>query len=524
MKNDQNKNILKISSIENEIKKKREDIVLQKRNYYREESLMKKRKERKNSNINSSTYDTFSLDNQCMNSLSQLKEELSVNEMSRKIRAAVEIRKILSVEKNPPIQEVINSGMLPIFNQFLKNSDSEELQFEAAWILTNIASGTTEQTLEVIKCGVVPIFINMIEHKNENLKEQSIWALGNIAGDSCKYRDLVLDEKILIPLLNQINSTNKISFLRNATWTLSNLCRGKPGPDEKYLKDILCGLTKLIFSEDTEILGDVCWALSYISENSNKHIQLIIQSGIVQRVVELLMHKDFHVQTPALRIVGNIVTGDDIQTQLVINCSVLPCLFVLLNSSKKSIKKETCWAISNIAAGNSEQIQSLIDSGLFPTLIHILKNAEVDVKKEAIWAICNAVSGGKPEQINYLVKQGCIKPMLDLLNSTDNRLIQVILEAIESVIKAGKIRNKNFSTNEYVKIIEESGGLEKLENLQHHKNNNIYEMSLKILEKYFEADEQIDQEADLTLDSNQIIPNNKQMPSCSFIFSKKVTE
>lgn len=408
--------------------------------------------------------------------------------------------------------------MLPVLIELLQYSDSENLQFEAAWILTNIASGTTEQTSEVVKYGAISIFVSLVEHKNENIKEQSIWALGNIAGDSYKFRDLVLEQKILVPLLNQINLSNKISLLRNATWTLSNLCRGKPGPDHKYLKSILFGLTKLIFSEDNEILGDVCWALSYISDNSNKHIQLIIESGIIQRIVELLMHKDFNVQTPALRIIGNIVTGDDIQTQLVINCSVLPCLLVLLNSPKKTIKKETCWTISNIAAGNSEQIQALIDCGLFPTLIHILKNAEIDVKKEAAWAISNAASGGKPEHINYLVKQGCLKPMLDLLNSADNHLIQLLLEAIESILEAGKIKNKNFSTNEFVNIIEQAGGLEKIENLQHHRNNNIYEISLRILEKYFETEEQIYHEPE----SNQFIHKNRQIPLCSFVFSEKL--
>ena len=232
------------------------------------------------------------------------------------------------------------------------------------------------------------------------------------------------------------------------------------------------------------------------------------------------MHKDIHVQTPALRTIGNIVTGDDIQTQLVINCSVLPCLLVLLNSPKKSIKKEACWTISNIAAGNSEQIQAIIDCKIFPTLIYILKNAEIDVKKEAAWALSNAASGANSDHISYLVKQGCLEPMLNLLNSTDNRLTQVLLEAIELILKAGKTKNKDSSTNEYVKIIEQVGGLEKLENLQHHKNNNIYEISLRILEKYFEAEE-LQQESDLMLESVQTSQTNQQIPKCAFTFSQK---
>jgi importin subunit alpha-2 len=59
----------------------------------------------------------------------------------------------------------------------------------------------------------------------------------------------------------------------------------------------------------------------------------------------------------ALRAVGNIVTGDDIQTQVVLNCSVMHCLQHLLTSPKESIRKEACWTISNITAGNRQQIQ-----------------------------------------------------------------------------------------------------------------------------------------------------------------------
>jgi len=70
-----------------------------------------------------------------------------------------------------------------------------------------------------------------------------------------------------------------------------------------------------------------------------------------------------------------------------------------------------------------------------PPLINLLQNADFKTKKEACWAISNATSGAlaEPAQIRYMVSQGVIKPLCDLLKSMDNKIIQVSTEAIASV-------------------------------------------------------------------------------------------
>lgn len=248
---------------------------------------------------------------------------------------------------------------------------------------------------------------------------------------------------------------------------------------------------------DDEVLIDACWAISYLSDGQNDKIQAVIEAGIPRRLVELLMHASTSVQTPALRSVGNIVTGDDVQTQVIINCGALPALLSLLSSTKDGIRKEACWTISNITAGNSTQIQAVIDANIIPPLINLLSNGDFKTRKEACWAISNATSGGlqKPDQIRYLVSQGCIKPLCDLLACPDNKIIQVALDGLENILKVGEMdkdaaQQGDTGVNRYALFIEEAGGMEKIHDCQNNANEEIYMKAYTIIERYFSDEEE----------------------------------
>lgn len=292
-----------------EFRKRRENNTIQIRKSKKEEHLKQRRR------MVSSVLDTEENSN-VVDISNELMMNLKSLDQNVKLKAVSRFRKILSLQRNPPIQQVIDANVVPIFIECLKVDDHPKLQFEAAWALTNIASGTSEHTKVVIHGGAVPMFCTLLLSDSMDVREQAVWALGNIAGDSPHCRDMVLRSGALEPLLLQLSRDAKMSMMRNATWTLSNFCRGKPQPDFDIVFKALPTLAHLIYSQDEEVIADACWALSYLSDGSNSKIQTVIESGVGRRLVELLMHPMPSVQTPALRAIGNIVTGDDLQTQV----------------------------------------------------------------------------------------------------------------------------------------------------------------------------------------------------------------
>ncbi|KAK0600441.1 hypothetical protein LWI29_015066 [Acer saccharum] len=316
-----------------------------------------------------------------------------------------------------------------------------------SWGLTNIASGTSQNINILIVYGAVSKLVKLLVSPHDDVCEQAMWALVNVASDSPIFRDFVLGYGALLPLLPLLKDHAKLPMLRNATWTLLNFCWGKPQPPFYLIKHAFPALAQLIHLDDEEMLTDACRALSYLSDGTNDKIQAVIDAGVCPRLVEFLKHPSPFVLIPALRTVGNIVTGDDLQTQAVIEANIIG------------------------------------------PLIHLLQNAEFDIKKEAAWAISNATSCGTHEQIKYLVSQGCIRPLCDLLICPDPRIVTVCLEGLENILKAGEADKSLGNTggvNVYAQMIDDAKGLEKIENLQSHDNNTeIYDKAVKILETYW---------------------------------------
>lgn len=461
------------------MRRRRNEVTVELRKNKREETLQKRR----NVPIVDSTDEEENDKNLATINLEELVRNAASSDPNIQLQAVQSARKLLSSDRNPPIDALIQSGILPILVNCLC-SENSNLQFEAAWALTNIASGSSQQTQAVVAAGAVPLFLQLLLSPHQNVCEQAVWALGNIIGDGPQLRDHVISLGVVGPLLSFIKPEIPISFLRNVTWVIVNLCRNKdPPPPAQTIREILPALNVLIHHTDINILVDTVWALSYLTDGGNEQIQMVIDSGVVAKLIPLLSHKEVKVQTAALRAVGNIVTGTDEQTQVVLNYDALSHFPDLLCHSKEKICKEAVWFLSNITAGNQHQVQQVIDANLLPKIIKNLSTGEFQTQKEAAWAISNLTISGNRDQVARLIQEGVIPPFCNLLNCKDSQVIQVVLDGISNMLKLAGPQVESLAN-----MIEECGGLDKIESLQNHENVDIYKLAFDIIEHYFSED------------------------------------
>ena len=362
-------------------------------------------------------------------------------------------------KQDPPIERVVKSGILPKVVLLLQTNGDYNVQLAASDILLNVASGASEHVEEIVKLRAIPPLVHLLSSTHTELPFNAAWALGNIAGDAPPFRDLVLQAGVVQPLLKLLedHQTSDIESVRTYVWLLSNLCRGTPRPDFNLVSPILQTLNELINHSDEEVVKDACWALSYLINGSDEHIQTVID-GLDDRgichLVELLDHSNMMVQLPALRTLGHIVKERYSRTQFIIDNKILPCLRNLLSSTNAHILHDACLAISNITkAGIVEQIQAVIDSGIITELISMLSDGHLQqqidseggrqstkkfvealdedevrsIRKQAGFVLANTFGNGSRTQCKNLVNQGYIPLLIDLLKEHD------ILESTERV-------------------------------------------------------------------------------------------
>lgn len=411
------------------------------------------------------------------------------SDSSGQLEGVRKIRKSLSRNTNPPIHVFIKLGAIPKLVSFLSWNHNTDMQFEACWAITNVASGNSEQTKQLVEHKAVEPLIELLLCE-EKVADQAIWALGNIAGDSPVFRNLVLECNILNNLLTLAghitsNYENNIHRIRNIAWTCTNLCRNRYPPTEmRYIEHILPLINQLMLIPDTQVVTDALWGLSYVTDCPVDRVNKVIELKMHVTLISMLAACDLNTKEivlPALRSLGNIASGSEMQTQVLIDCNFAVALSIIIQKKFEvnNLNKELCWVLSNLFAGSPAQIQKVLDCNLLPWVIDQCNFGDFRVRKEAVWAITNLINSGNEDQTTCAINCSGIEALCSMLDCMDASICETAMNGLHSLCSKENLR----CTATYK--IEECGGLDKIEQLQQHDNENIYQMSFCIIDRFF---------------------------------------
>lgn len=493
-------------------RKQREEAQVEIRQIKKEELLNKKR--------------SLSLAVSQISNFNEMRNRLESNDLTILHQGTYEFRSLLSVEGSPPVQAVIDSGCLPRFvkildrNFIISLNGPEDLidktRIEAAWVLTNIAAGTSDQTMAVLEAGALSPLVSMLYEPNETVIDQSVWALGNIAGDSEVARDSIIKTgalDVLIALLEKYHlQEGHIKLVRNMTWLLSNLNRGRnPPPNLSDMHKSLQILFKLINVRDPETVCDSFWALSYIVDVDCGCTDIVLGSNVMAKAYNCLeaycckLRNSTHDPedarigsmsiSPIIRMLGNIATGNDNQTNAIIKLGFLDFFGILFyridNKKSQRLRKEICWTVSNVTAGPIEQVAVVVEGGIVPMLIDAMNAYEPFIRKEACWALSNALfyCSQKPEWVKIFIDNNLIDALISYLDIASN-LVDMqshILDCFLHILEGGRKYEKKFGSNIAAEKILETEAISRIENLQDVESIEVSDKAYKIIVEYFDG-------------------------------------
>mmetsp|Transcript_112227 Transcript_112227/g.198826 ORF Transcript_112227/g.198826 Transcript_112227/m.198826 type:complete len:650 (+) Transcript_112227:82-2031(+) len=446
------------------------------------------------------------------------------------LRALMELRQVLSTATRPPIQSVIDLGGLVPLVQLLADSSSA-VQLEAAWALTNMASGSSTQTSTLVEAGVVQALFKALLSptiaQRGDFCNQVLWALGNIAGDGdVGLRDHLLAAgvvEVLGQLFQQVpgfawNMHERTEVLQTFTWLMSCLCAGRPAPP---LEEVDCAFDffsqVLTGTQDLRMLSEALWGLCYLLEGADEVQRLgdsrasrgarLLAAGfgdgeepprppavhpVVAQVVRSLGSPACRspATAPALRLIGGFVSSSNPDfADVVIAAGALKALHNLIVETKLPVqmRRDATWVLSNIAAGTRMQAQALLnEAGVWDALCRSLEQgSSQEVRHESAWAIANLAKQGAALLSRVDSHEVLRLAVLALRADPDPALQRAVLDAAEAAILYTAERTGSIGC--LLATAERSGFVDELEDLQQSECESVYLKAVRVLDTWFEA-------------------------------------
>ncbi|CAI9089429.1 OLC1v1024001C1 [Oldenlandia corymbosa var. corymbosa] len=156
------------------------------------------------------------------------------------------------------------------------------------------------------------------------------------------------------------------------------------------------------------------------------------------------------------------------------------------------VLSSACWALSYLSDGSNDGVEAIMEAGVCPRLVELLKHPSACVQIPAIRTVSNIARDERWRQAAIDVGE-LIESLIDLLETAEFAIKKEVVQAFVNVISgrtSGSVAvqrvKRTTDFNFVVKLIYEAQqGLDKIEALQSHDNDEIREKALEVWEPLY---------------------------------------
>jgi vacuolar protein 8 len=257
----------------------------------------------------------------------------------------------------------------------------------------------------------------------------------------------------------------------NAVGCITNLATHEDNKAKIARSGALGPLTRLAKSKDMRVQRNATGALLNMT-HSGKHNfetkrllaadimadenrQQLVNAGAIPVLVQLLSSSDVDVQYYCTTALSNIAVDANNRKKLAQNENrLIQSLVNLMDSSSPKVQCQAALALRNLASDEKYQLEIVRARGLAP-LLRLLQSSYLPLILSAVACIRNISI--HPLNESPIIDAGFLKPLVDLLGSTDNEEIQC--HAIST------LRNLAASSDRNKALVLEAGAVQKCKQL-----------------------------------------------------------
>ncbi|KAK4940004.1 Vacuolar protein 8 [Elasticomyces elasticus] len=327
-------------------------------------------------------------------------------------------------------------------------SQNIDLQRSASLTFAEI----TERDVRPVDKNTLEPILYLLESPDIEVQRAASAALGNLAVDGHN-KVLIVQLGGLTPLIRQMNSSN-VEVQCNAVGCITNLATHEDNKAKIARSGALGPLTKLAKSKDMRVQRNATGALLNMTHSDDNRQQLV-NAGAIPVLVQLLGSPDVDVQYYCTTALSNIAVDSANRKRLAQSePRLVHSLVHLMEGQAPKVQCQAALALRNLASDEKYQLEIVRNNGLKP-LLRLLQSSYLPLILSAVACIRNISI--HPMNESPIIDAGFLRPLVDLLGSTDNEEIQC--HAIST------LRNLAASSDRNKQLVLEAGAVQKCKEL-----------------------------------------------------------